>query len=352
MEQRRKNFLLRLLDAPSPSGFEELAARVWRQEAEEFADEVSVDHNGNSFARLRGEGPVVLVEGHIDEIGLMVTHIDDEGYLWFRGIGGWDDQILTGQRVRVLARGGTVFGVIGRKPAHLLTEEEKGKASRIKDLWIDIGARSGDQAREVVSIGDPVVLEHAPLELLNDRLVARGIDNRMGAFVALEVLRELSTDRPRADVYALAATQEEISFLGARTSAFALKPTVAIVLDVTHATDHPEADKRGGGFIKVGGGPVLDRGSMVHPMVFDRLLAAARAEDIPVQLAAAPVRTGTDADAIAPARAGIPCGLVSVPNRYMHSPNELISLDDLDAAIRLIARFVRDLGPSPTFTRR
>lgn len=352
MEQQRKDFLIRLLEAPSPSGFEELAARVWRQEAETFADEVTVDHNGNSFARLRGEGAVVVVEGHIDEIGLMVTHIDDEGYLWFRSIGGWDDQVLTGQRVRVLGRGGPVLGVIGRKPAHLLTEEEKGKAARIKDLWIDIGARSGDEARELVSVGDPAVLEHAPVELRNHRLVARGIDNRMGAFVALEVLRALSGDRPRADVYAIAATQEEISFLGARTSAFALNPSVAIILDVTHATDHPEADKRGGGNIKIGAGPVLDRGSMVHPLVFERLLAAARAEDISVQLSAAPARTGTDADAIAPARAGIPCGLVSVPNRYMHSPNELISLDDLDAAIRLIARFVRDLGPSPDFTRR
>jgi endoglucanase len=340
------------LEAPSPSGFEEFAARVWRREAQEFADEVSVDHNGNSLARLRGEGPVILVEGHIDEIGLMVTHIDDEGYLWFRGIGGWDDQVLTGQRVRVLGRSGPVLGAIGRKPAHLLTEEEKSKASRIKDLWIDIGAKSGDEARQVVSVGDPVVLDQSPVELLNDRLVARGVDNRMGAFVALEVLRELSGDRPPGDIYALAATQEEISFLGARTSAFALNPTVAIVLDVTHATDHPEADKRGGGSVKVGGGPVLDRGSMVHPLVFDRLVAAAKAEDIPVQLAAAPVRTGTDADAIAPSRAGIPCGLVSVPNRYMHSPNELVSLDDLDAAIRLIARFVRELGPSPDFTRR
>lgn len=352
MNEQQKAFLLRLLQAPSPSGFEEPAARVWREEAASFADEVEVDHNGNSFARLRGVGPVVVVEGHIDEIGLMVTHIDADGYLWFRGIGGWDDQILTGQRVQVLTRRGPVYGVIGRKPAHLLTEEERGKASRIKDLWIDIGARDGEDARQSVAVGDPVVLDQGPVELLNGRLVARGIDNRMGAFVALEVLRSLASARPRADVYALAAVQEEISFLGARTSAFALQPNLAIVLDVTHATDHPEADKRGGGDVKVGGGPVLDRGSMVHPGVFERLVAAAEAEGIPVQFSAAPVRTGTDADAIAPARSGIPCGLVSVPNRYMHSPNELISLDDLDAAVRLIARFVRDLEPDIDLRRR
>ncbi len=351
LSEEQKRFLLRLLESPSPSGFEEAAARVWRDEASRFADEVWVDHNGNSFARLRGEGPTVLIEGHIDEIGLMVTHIDDQGFLWFRGIGGWDDQILTGQRVRILTRNGPVFGVIGRKPAHLLSEDEKGRASRIKDLWIDIGARDADEARQLVRVGDPVVIEQPPLELRNSRLVARGLDNRMGAFVALEALRLLADTRPPLDVVALAATQEEISFLGARAAAFALEPVVAIVIDVTHATDHPDADKRGGGDVRIGGGPVLDRGSMVHPIVFERLVAAAEAEGIPVVISAAPVRTGTDADAIAPARAGIPCGLVSVPNRYMHSPNELVSLDDLDAAIRLIARFVSDLGPSPDFRR-
>lgn len=352
MEERQRSFLLRLLEAPSPSGFEEPAARVWRAEAESFADEVLVDHNGNSIARLRGDGPVVIVEGHIDEIGLMVSYIDDQGYIWFRAIGGWDDQILTGQRVRILTKSGPVIGVIGRKPAHLLSEEDKGRASRIKDLWIDIGARDGSEARSLVTIGDPIVIEQPPVLLLNNRLVARGIDNRIGAFIALEVLRALSHDRPAADIYAVAAVQEEISFLGARTSAFALKPTVAVIFDVTHATDHPEADKRGGGDVRIGGGPVLDRGSMVHPGVFARLQAAAAALDIPVALSAAPARTGTDADAIAPARAGIPCGLVSIPNRYMHSPNELISLDDVDRAIRLVAQFVRDLGPNPDLTRR
>lgn len=351
LRDEQKAFLLRLLSAPSPSGFEEAAARIWREEASQFADEVWIDHNGNSFARLHGNSLTLLIEGHIDELGLMVTHIDEQGYLWFRAIGGWDDQILTGQRVQILTRNGPIPGVIGRKPAHLLTDEEKGRASRIKDLWIDIGARDGNEAREVVRVGDPIVIDQPPLELRQNRLVARGLDNRIGAFIALEVLRALSSSRPPVTVVALAATQEEISFLGARTAAFALDPVAAIVIDVTHATDHPEADKRGGGDVRIGGGPVLDRGSMVHPLIFERLLAAAEAEGIPVTLSAAPVRTGTDADAIAPARAGIPTGLVSVPNRYMHSPNELVSLDDLASAIRLIARFIQDLGPHPDFRR-
>lgn len=351
MNEHSKQFLLSLLETASPSSLEEPAARVWRAEAETFADEVRVDVNGNSYARLRGTGPLVVIEGHIDEIGLMVTHIDDDGFIWFRPIGGWDDQILTGQRVRIAGRSGTVLGVIGRRPAHLLSEEERGKASKIKDLWIDIGAKGGAEAREHVRVGDGCIIEQPAVEIMNGRLVARGVDNRMGAYIALETLRSLAFDRPAADVYALAAAQEEITFLGARTSAFNLEPTVAIVIDVTHATDHPNADKQGQGDIKIGGGPVLSRGSAVHPRVVDRLIAAATANDIPFTLEAAPRSTGTDADAIAPARAGVPTGVVSIANRYMHSPNELISLDDLETAVRLIAAFVRNLGPEPDFRR-
>jgi endoglucanase len=352
LNQQSKQFLLDLLNSPSPSGFEEPAARRWREEAEGFADETRLDVSGNSYARLRGDGPVVVVEGHVDEIGLIVSHVDDAGFIWFQGIGSWDDQILTGQRVRVLGRQGPVLGAIGRRPAHLLSADDKGKASKIKDLWIDVGASNGEEARSLVRVGDPIVLEQPPIELRNNRLVGRGVDNRCGAFVALETLRLLASSRPQADVYALATTQEEITFLGARTSAFALEPAVAIVLDVTHATDHPDADRRGQGDVKIGGGPILSRGSAIHPRVFELLADAAEAEGIPYGVEAAPRHTYTDADAIAPSRSGVPVGVVSIPNRYMHSPNELISLDDLDAAARLIAAFAQRLGETTDFTRR
>ncbi|MGA7670911.1 MAG: M42 family metallopeptidase [Nitrolancea sp.] len=352
MNEHSKQFLFDLLMSASPSGFEEPAARIWRTEAESFADEVTVDTNGNSVARLSGTGPKVVIEGHIDEIGLMVTHVDGDGFVWFRPIGGWDDQVLTGQRVRVMGTSGPVPGVIGRKPAHLLSADDRGKASRIKDLWIDIGATSGEDAKARVATGDPVVIEQPIVDLGNNLIAGRGVDNRMGAWVALETLRALSDQRPAADVYALAAVQEEITFLGARTSAFALEPDVAIVLDVTHATDHPDSDKRGQGEIKIGGGPVLARGSAVNPVVFGRLADLARRNDISFAVAAEPRGTGTDADAIAPARGGVPSGVVSVPNRYMHSPNEIISLDDLDSAIQLIALFVQDLENGADFTRR
>ena len=352
MDERSKQFLFDLLLSASPSGFEEPAARIWRAEAETFADEVSVDSNGNSVARLRGSGPKVIVEGHIDEIGLMISYVDDDGFVWFNPIGGWDDQILTGQRVRILGSNGSVPGVVGRRPAHLLSSEDRGKASKIKELWIDIGAASGTEARGRVMIGDPIVIEQPIVDLGNNRIAGRGVDNRMGAWVALETLRALSSDRPAADVYAVAAVQEEINFNGARTSAFALAPDVAIVLDVTHATDHPDADKRGQGEIRVGGGPVLARGSAVNPLVYQKLAEVARANSIAFAVEATPRSTGTDADAIAPARSGVPTGIVSIPNRYMHSPNEVISLDDLDAAVRLIALFVNELGSSVDFTRR
>ena len=347
MRDETKAFLRRLLETASPSGFEMDAARVWREEAATFADEVISDPMGNSYVRLRGDGPVVMIEGHIDEIGVMVTHIDDDGFLWFRPIGGWDDQVLVGQRIRVLGEHGPVVGVIGKKPRHQLSEEDMNKVSKIPSLWIDIGARDADDARSQVAIGDPGVIEQPLLELGDDLIACRGLDNRVGAFVALEALRYLSQgERPKADVWAVATSQEEITFGGAHTSAFRLDPAVAIAIDVAHATDHPDADVRGNGLCKLGGGPALARGSAIHPGVHRMLVDAARAEGIPYVVEASPRSTGTDADVIAYERAGIACGLVSVPNRYMHSPSETVSYSDLDNCSRVIAAFTRRFGDS------
>jgi putative aminopeptidase FrvX len=352
MKNESSEFLFRLLETASPSGFETEAAAVWRDEAATFADEVTVDSTGTSYARLAGDGPKVMIEGHIDEIGVMISHIDDDGFCWFQPIGGWDDQVLVGQRIRILGTGGPVVGVIGKKPRHQLSDEDMNKVSKIKTLWIDIGAASGDDARGRVSIGDPGVIEQPVLRMGDDLIACRGVDNRVGAFVALEALRLLASgDRPHADVWAVATAQEEITFGGAHTSAHGLNPDVAIAIDVTHATDHPDADVRGNGLCKLGGGPALGRGSAVHPGVHRMLVAVARDASIPFVIEASPRRTGTDADAIAYAQAGIPTGLVSVPNRYMHSPSEIVSLSDLGHCSALIAAFTRSLGPSPEFTR-
>jgi putative aminopeptidase FrvX len=349
-------FLKRLLDAPGPSGFEARAARVWREEAETFADTVTADVSGNSLAVTNAGGsPRVMLAGHIDEIGLMLTHIDDEGFIYFAGIGGWDPQVLVGQRVRVLGQGGDVMGVIGKKPIHLLKGDDKEKVSKIEDLWIDIGASDRDTAqRRGVRVGDPCVLEAPVLELNEDLIVSRAIDNRIGAFVVLEALRLLATHPPAAAVTAVATSQEEIGYSGggARTSAYTIDPTVALVVDVTFATDSPGVEKKELGDHKLGGGPVLGRGSAAHPVVFDRLVAAAEREGIPYTIAAQARYTSTDADAIYLSRAGVATGLISIPNRYMHSPNEVVSRTDLMLAARLMAAFVRDIGPDSDFVPR
>lgn len=328
----------------SPSGDEAAAARVWREEAATFADQAATDVRGSTLAVLHGGAPRVLLAGHIDEIGLMINYIDDDGFLSFGTIGGWDAQVLVGQRVRLAGRHGDVIGVIGKKPIHLLKGDDRDKASKIEDLWIDIGAANRAEAQERVRVGTTGVID-APLhELPNQRIVARGLDNRIGAFTVLEALRLLAQDRPQATVAAVATSQEEITFAGAHTSAFSFEPQVAIVVDVTFATDHPEMDKRRHGDVKLGGGPVLERGSANSPVVYEMLLGLAEEHSIPYSVVASPSYTGTDADAIALSRGGVATGVVSIPNRYMHSPNEMIDLRDVEQAARLIAAFVRSLS--------
>lgn len=350
MDDRALQFLRRLLDSPGPSGYETAPAKVWREESASFSDEVRGDVLGNSFATLSsGTGPTVVIEGHIDEIGLQVTHIDEEGFLWFGGIGGWDDQVLVGQRIRIATSVGDVIGVIGRKARHLLDEKDRDTAVRAKDLWIDIGAGSRAEASQRVEIGDPAVVDGAMIRLSDDLVVSRSMDNRVGAFVALEALRLLSADRPAIRVVALAATQEEVSFAGALTGAFQLAPAVAIAIDVTHSTDYPGADKKRDGEVRMGGGPVLARGPSLNPRVYEGLRDAGRRLGLTCPVQGSPKSSGTDADAMISAGAGTATGLVSIPNRYMHSPNEVVSLRDLENAARLIAEFVRTITAESDF---
>jgi putative aminopeptidase FrvX len=348
------DLLTSLLTAPGPSGYETAPARVWREAAAEFGAEVWGDVVGSSVARVKGtgDGPLTIVVGHIDEIGLVVRHIDDNGYLWFGGIGGWDPQILVGQRVEVVTRDGSLPGVVGKKPIHLLKDEERKKAPELKDLHIDIGAKDGDEARSLVRIGDVAVIAGEPVELVGERVVSRSMDNRLGAFVAFEAARLVAADGGApGDVAAVAVTQEEITFAGATTSAFALEPGVAIVVDVTFATDAPGIDEKEQGKHEMGSGPVITRGSTIHPAVFELLYETAEAQKIPFTVDASSRYTGTDADAIHLSRRGVPTGMVSVPLRYMHSPVELVQLDDVRNAARLIAAFAQRVGPGTSFDR-
>lgn len=347
-------FLHRLLSTPGPSGHESDAARVWREHCATFAQEVGVsDALGSSFARVpgTGDGITVAVVGHIDEIGLHVSHIDSNGYLRFGGVGGWDPQVLIAQRVVVQTRNGPVAGVIGRKPIHLLKDDNRRKVPELKELHIDIGARDGDEARQMVRIGDVAVIDGQPVDFPHDLVVSRSIDNRIGCFVAAEAARLVAQEGGApGDVVALAVAQET-GLAGARTSAFAQRPDVAIVVDVTFATDQPGVELGEFTEHKLGSGPVIARGTALHPQVFERLYECAEANEIDFTLESVARGTGTDADAFFISRAGIPTGLVSVPCRYMHSPVEMISLRDIDAAARLIAAFAQRLAPGTTFER-
>jgi endoglucanase len=352
MREASYEFLKRLLSTPGPSGYEGAAAKAWREEAGGFA-EVRGDTMGNSFATIgAGGSPRVMLSGHIDEIGVMITHIDDQGLLHFTGVGGWDSQVLVGNRVRIQTGDGEIVGVVGKKAIHLMEAEERKKVSQIKNLWIDVGARDGDEAKQMVRVGDVGVLDQALLELPNGRIASRSLDNRMGAFVVLEALRLLSEkDSVAPEVIAVASVQEEIGLYGARGAAFGLEPDAAIAVDVTHATDTPGVSKNEHGDHALGSGPVITRASVLSPIISDGLVAAAEEAGIAYTLEADARSTGTDADAIHFTRAGIATGLISCPNRYMHSPNEMVDLEDLENCARLIAAYVKTLDADTDFVR-
>ncbi|MCW3068309.1 MAG: family metallopeptidase [Solirubrobacterales bacterium] len=349
--------LLELLAARGPSGYEHAPAQVWREAASKFAS-ASVDVVGTPraiVAARHGDQSAsrrLLVMGHIDEIGLIVTHIDDDGYLWFRAVGGWDAQILVGQRVILDTDGGTVPGVVGKKPIHLLRDEERKKVADIRELHIDIGASDGEEALTRVRIGDVAVIDSQPIELPNGRLTSRALDNRLGSFVALEAARIVAEAGGAGwELAAVAAAQEETTFGGSRTSAFALEPDAAIVVDVTHATDAPGIDVKEAGKHELGSGPVITRGSNLNQGLFELLCQTAESERIPFTIEASARATGTDADAVHISRGGVPTGLVSIPIRYMHSPVELVQLDDVDASARLIAAAALRLDGKTSFAR-
>ncbi|HEY2655083.1 MAG TPA: M42 family metallopeptidase [Solirubrobacteraceae bacterium] len=346
--------LAELLNAPGPSGQETAPAAVWREWCKPFATEVDVDLHGSSWARVPGtaDGPSLAIVGHIDEIGVHVTHIDDDGFLRFDQVGGWDPVQLVGQRIVLNTRDGVVRGVIGRKAIHQLEEGERKQPPELKNMHIDIGAASGDEARELVRIGDMGVIDAAPVELPNNRVVSRSLDNRVGAYVAARVAQLVADDGGApGDVLALAVVQEEIGLNGARTSAFRHRPDVAIAVDVAHANDTPGAALGQETKHALGSGPVLSRGSTLNPRVFERLYDVAERAGIPVTIESHGRSTFTDADAIQISRAGVPTTLVSVPLRYMHSAVETVCVDDIEATAQLIAAFARALEPGISFAR-
>jgi endoglucanase len=334
-----------LLSAHGPSGYETAPAQVWREAAGEFAA-VEVDHMGTSTATVKGTagGPTVAIVGHVDEIGLIVTHVDEKGFLYFAQVGGWDPQILVGQRVTVHTKGGPVRGVVGKKPIHLLEPDERKKVTELKDMHIDIGAEDGDEAKGVVRIGDVAVIDAEPIELLAGRAASRAMDNRLGAFVAYEVARLVAeAGGAPGEVQAWAVAREETGLHGAATTAHRVRPDIAVVVDVTFASDQPGVDTNEIGEHPLGSGPVVELGTPLHPWVGDRLIETAEAEGIPYTISATGRGTGTDADAINIAADGIATGVIGVPLRYMHSVVETAQTEDILNAAKLIAAFAQGL---------
>lgn len=344
MDSDALDFFRRILETPSPSGYEYPVQELVRQYVSHFADDVSTDVHGNVIAAKNPEAPLrVMLAGHCDQIGLIVQHIDNDGFLYAQSIGGWDPQMLVGQRMAIWADGGPIFGVISRKPIHLLTDEERKQVPKLKDLWIDIGAKDKKEAEKQVRVGDPVTVELATRQMANNRMASPGMDDKCGLWVVVEALRRAQKSQLSCGLYAVSTVQEEVGLRGARTSAFGINPQIGVAVDVTHATDCPTVEKKEEGDIALDKGPVIYRGPNMNPKVAQRLVEAATKNELPYQLAAAGRATGTDANAIQITRAGVAAGLVSIPNRYMHSPVEVIALDDIDRAADLLARFAESL---------
>lgn len=351
MQSASHEFLKRILQTPSPSGFERPVQDIVREYMAPTADEIRTDLHGNVIVIKNPATPVKLMfAGHCDQIGMLVQHIDAEGFLYAAPIGGWDPQMLVGQRMMVWTSTGPVLGIIARKPIHLLTDEERKQVVKLKDMWIDIGAKDKEDASKLVRVGDPITLELSYRDMRGSLACSPGMDDKTGLWVVMEAFRRAASSPLEVGLYAVSTVQEEIGLRGAQTSAFGVAAQIGIAVDVTHATDCPTIDKKQEGDIKLGGGPVVYRGPNMNPQVVERLLATARRLDMPHQLAASGRATGTDANTMQTSRSGMAVGLVSIPNRYMHSPVEMVHLDDLDRAADLLAEFARGVRSADEFT--
>ena len=350
MDERRREFLESLLSTPSPSGYETDGQRVWIDYVSEFADEVRTDDYGNAVAvhEGSGDGPEIAFSGHADEIGFIVRDIVDDGFLRLSRIGGSDRTVSQGQHVTVHTDDGPIQGVVGQTAIHL-RETGSEEYSDINEQFVDVGAVDGDEAEELVEVGDPITFSTDLFELHGTRLSARGMDNRVGTWSAAEGLRQAVEQDVDATVYAVSTVQEEVGIKGAQMVGFDLDPDAAIAVDVTHATDNPDVKGKHRGPVELGAGPVVSRGSANHPNVVDLAREAAAAAEIDVQLQATGTRTGTDADGFYTSRSGIPALNIGIPNRYMHTPVEVIDTEDLDGVAALLGAIAEAAGDVDSF---
>src|SRR6266540_3799885 len=346
------DFLKTLVNTPSPSGHEVRGQRVWLDYVKQFAKETFSDAYGNCVATLnKGGSPRLMLAAHADEVAMAVNFIDDEGFIYVRKLGGVDAAITKAQRVVIHTRNGPVKGVVGNVAPHLSKMEKERKLPDIHDLFIDVGAGDRKEAEKLVHVGDPITLCDEFELLRNGLAVARAFDNRIGTFAVAEALRLLHDSKRRLnpEVCAVSNIMEEVGLLGARQIAYSLKPDVALVVDVTHATDYPTVNKQQHGDVKIGRGPTITHGGCNHPEVVARIEKVARQKKIPLQHEAQSSSSGTDTDVIFWTRGGIPSALISLPNRYMHSPVELVSLKDLEQIPILMSAFAASVKRGEEF---
>ncbi|MBV8353661.1 MAG: M42 family metallopeptidase [Verrucomicrobia bacterium] len=354
MNSEAKQFLFKLLDTPSPTGFESEGQKVWMDYVGRFADSLDNDTYGNAWATLgsNASSARIMLEAHADEIGFMIQNITDDGFLYVTQIGGSDRAIARGKRVKILGEKGPVLGVIGNVAIHL-RDKESDKIPEVHELCLDISAKSKAEVESRgIRVGHPAVYTDTAEELVPGRIIGRAIDNRIGGFILSQVLANLSIQntRPAATIFAINAVQEEIGGSGAKMISYRLEPSVAIVLDVTHATDSPGIDRNKHGSVKLGAGPTVTHGTANHPLVVNRLVSLAKKMDIPLQHEASSRATGTDTDHVYPMKGGIPSALLSVPMRYMHSPIEMIDFSDVEQCILLLTNFVNSVSEKDEFT--
>ncbi len=348
MTQNTREFLNALLTTPSPSGFEQEIQKVVKRRVSPFADDISIDVHGNLIAAFNPSGKIrVMLAGHCDQIGMMVTHIDDSGYLYINQIGGIDPAVLPGSRVTVHARDGKVEGVIGHKPVHLLSAEDRGKKTELSKVWVDTGALNGQEVKRLIHVGDPVTYTLGATDLGKHVVASPGCDDKVGVFVVMEALRLVASrvrgkEKKRFPValFAVSTVQEELGLRGAKTSSYAIDPLVGIAVDVTHASDNPGAEAKQIGTVKLGAGPTIARGANINPVLEKLLVSTAKKKKLPFQPLSAPGATGTDANSIQINRRGVAAALIGIPNRYMHTPVEVVDFRDLEVAAKLIAETI------------
>lgn len=340
MNENDFKFFKELIEAPSPSGFEQPAQRVIREALADVADDVRTDVMGNVVAHVKGPkgAPRLMLAGHCDEIGFMVKYVDDQGYLFFAPIGGVDAHLVPGQRVTVHTSGGPIAGVVGKRPIHQIEVKDRETVVPFKSQFIDVGCSSKDEAVELVSIGDPVTFRVGVERLQGTRLTSRAFDDKMGAFIVAQVLREVRRqNRMTVDLHGVSTVQEEVGLRGGATSAYGVQPDIGIAVEVGFASDYPGADHKDLGEVSLGKGPVIARGPNINPVLFDLLKKTAEEENIPCQIMGIPRATGTDANVMQLVHGGVATALISIPLRYMHTPVEVLDWVDLEGAVKLLS---------------